>query len=136
MDRATFQSLLDAPSAAALTTYRKDDTAATSAVWFRSTDTHVEVVIAESDVKVRHLERRPACSLLIFETVRPFRGIRIETEPSLTRHGVAEARLAISTKYLGDDGGRAFTAARGAAYVLRLPLSGASTWDLADILPA
>jgi hypothetical protein len=49
-----FSSLLEAPSPAVLTTYRKDGTAATSPVWFRFHAGCFEVVVAENDVKLRH----------------------------------------------------------------------------------
>ena len=56
-----FDSLLQAPSPAVLTTYRKDGTAVTSPVWFRFQDNTFEVVIARDDVKLRHLAARPQC---------------------------------------------------------------------------
>jgi nitroimidazol reductase NimA-like FMN-containing flavoprotein (pyridoxamine 5'-phosphate oxidase superfamily) len=70
------RSLLDAASPATLTTYRDDGTAFVSPVWFRFEDGEFEVVIAEGDAKLRNLERDPRCSLLVFETVPPFRGSR------------------------------------------------------------
>jgi hypothetical protein len=85
-----FSSLLEAPSPAVLTTYRANGTAATSPVWFRFRDGCFEVVIAENDVKLRHLAAHPQCSLVVFETVPPFRGIRVEGEPELT--GTARSR--------------------------------------------
>lgn len=130
-----FRPLLDRPSAAVLTTYRKDGDAATSPVWFRATHGELEVVIARGDVKLRHLAARPTCSLLVFETSPPFRGLRIEGEPTLRSEGVREARLAIASRYLGPDDGERFTAARGAGVVLSMPLSEARFWDLTAILP-
>ena len=50
-----FATLFEAPSPAVLTTYRKDGTAVTTPVWFRFRDNTFEVVIAENDVKLRHL---------------------------------------------------------------------------------
>lgn len=94
-----FRPLLDRPSAAVLTTYRKDGDAATSPVWFRATHGELEVVIARGDVKLRHLAARPTCSLLVFETSPPFRGLRIEGEPTLRSEGVREARLAIASRF-------------------------------------
>ena len=54
--------LLDAPSPAVLTTYRKDGSALTTPVWFRFHDGAFEVVLAEGDVKRRHLMRHPTVS--------------------------------------------------------------------------
>ena len=130
-----FRTLLDRPSAAVLTTYRKDGTAALSPVWFRAANGELEVVIAEGDVKLRHLSARPTCSLLVFETLPPFRGLRAEGEPTLRHEGVTEARLAIASRYLGSDAGRRFTAARGPAVILAMQLSEARSWDLSAILP-
>jgi hypothetical protein len=39
-----------------------------------------EVVIAKGDVKLRHLARDPRCVLVIFETVRSFRGVEVRGE--------------------------------------------------------
>ena len=63
------QSLLDAPSPAVLTTYRKDSSALTRPVWFRFHEDAFEVVLAEGDVKRQHLARTPSCLLVVFEAV-------------------------------------------------------------------
>ena len=130
-----FASLLNGPSPAVLTTYRKDGTAITSPVWFRFIDDGFEVIIAEDDVKLRHLAARPQCSLVVFEAVPPFRGVRVDGEPTLRRDKVTEARRAIATRYLGRERGERFTAERGPAAVLRLPVESARSWDLEAILP-
>ena len=43
--------MLDAPSPAALITYRRDGSADVSPVWFRYTGEAFEVVVAKSDIK-------------------------------------------------------------------------------------
>ena len=131
-----FSSLLEAPSPAVLTTYRANGTAVTSPVWFRFRDGCFEVVIAENDVKLRHLAAHPQCSLVVFETVPPFRGVRVQGEPALTRHGADEARRSIAGRYLGREQGERFAAQRATAGVLlRLRAQQARAWDLAAILP-
>jgi hypothetical protein len=132
-----FASLLEAPSPAVLTTYRKDGTAVASPVWFRFRDDTFEVVIAEDDLKLRHLAVRPECELVIFETVPPFRGIRVRSDqPMLTRDGAQQARQEIATRYLGEERGKRYASERtSAAVVLRLPAHLAKAWDLAAILP-
>ena len=133
-----FASLFEAPSPAVLTTYRKDGTAAASPVWFRFHGDAFEVVIAESDVKLRHLADRPQCELLIFETVPPFRGVRVRSDrPTVVREGAQQARQDIASRYLGAEDGRRFATERTSAGVLlRLPAADAKTWDLASILPS
>ena len=131
-----FASLLDGPSPAVLTTYRKDGTAASSPVWFRFNDGWFEIVIAEGDVKLRHLAARPRCSLVVFEAVPPFRGVRVDDEPILCPDDSSEARQSIAGRYLGQSQGERFVAQRGRPGVLvRLPARHARAWDLAAILP-
>ncbi len=130
-----FDTLLDNPSPAVLTTYRKDGSAVGSPVWFRRFGDALEVVIADGDVKLQHLQRRPLCALLVFEATAPFRAVRIEGSPVLDRDGVTEARRAIARLYLGTDDGDRFTANRGPGAILRLGLDGARAWDLRGILP-
>src|SRR2546429_9135305 len=107
-----FRSLLDAPSPAVLTTYRRDGSAFVSPVWFRWKDGAFEVVIAEGDVKLRHLAANPECILVVFESVPPFRGVEVRASAELIEGDVASARREIAGRYLGDDAGRQFAAQR------------------------
>jgi PPOX class probable F420-dependent enzyme len=134
----TVRSLLDAPSPAILTTYRRDGSAYVSPVWFRWADGTFEVVIAEGDVKLRHLARDPRCVLVVFEAVPPFRGVEVRGEPELIRRDVTPERLAIAGRYLGEESGQRFAAARKAkpGVLLRLAADNPRVWDLSAILPA
>ncbi len=131
------RSLLEGPAAAVLTTYRRDGSALVSPVWFRFTGDTFEVVIATDDVKLRHLARDPRCSLLVFETERPFRGIEVRDHVELVECDVTEARAAIANRYLGQDRGERFVAARAdkPGVLLRFVPSEARTWDLTRIIP-
>ena len=105
------QSLLDAPSPAVLTTYRKD----------RRTD-HTGLVplprgrvrsgFAKGDVKRQHLAQTPSCLLVVFEAVPPFRGVELKGEPELVDGDVTNLREAIAGRYLGVERGRRFAATR------------------------
>jgi PPOX class probable F420-dependent enzyme len=130
------RSLLEAPSPAVLTTYRKDGSALVSPVWFRWNADAFEVVIAADDVKLRHLAANPACVVVVFESVPPFRGVEVRGTPELTRGDVTAARREIAGRYLGQDAGARFAAQRKSPGVLlRLPASEPRVWDLAAILP-
>jgi hypothetical protein len=133
-----FASLFQAPSPAVLMTYRKDGTATASPVWFRFRDDTFEIVIAENDVKLRHLAARPKCELLVFEAVPPFRGMRVRSDqPILTRDGAQQARQDIAARYLGVERGKRFAAERtGTGVLLRLRADHAKAWDLKAILPS
>jgi PPOX class probable F420-dependent enzyme len=120
-----------------LATTRKDGSPYTSPVWFRWTGEAFEVVIALGDVKRRHLERDPRCSLLVFEAVPPFRGVEVRGEATLTHGDVTEIRRSIAGRYLGPDGGERFAAARRSkpGVLLQLRPAERRVWDLEGILP-
>lgn len=131
------RSLLEAPSPAVLTTYRKDASAAVSPVWFRWIDGWFEVVIAKGDPKLNHLASDPRCLLVVFEAVRPFRGVEVRGECELVECDVTPMRAAIGGRYLGERDGAWVAAERRSkpGVLLRLPGDGLRTWDLAAILP-
>jgi hypothetical protein len=130
-----FQTLLDSPSPAVLTTYRKDSTASVSPVWFRFHDGRFEVVIAEGDAKLSHLRRRQKCSLIVFETVAPFRGVRVEGSPRLIPDHENRVRSAVAGRYLGPEEGRRFVEQREKpGVVLQFDATEAHPWDLSGIL--
>jgi PPOX class probable F420-dependent enzyme len=130
-------SLLEAPSPAVLTTYRQDGSALVTPVWFRWAGGAFEVVIAEGDVKLRHLARDPRCALVVFEAVPPFRGVEVRGVPELVRGDVTAARAAIAGRYLGASGGERFAAERRSkpGVLLRLVPDNPRVWDLSGILP-
>jgi hypothetical protein len=132
------QSLLDAPSPAVLTTYRRDGSALTTPVWFRFHEGAFEVVLAEGDVKRRHLAHTPSCLLVVFEATPPFRGVEIKGEPQLIDTDVTAVREAIAGRYLGVERGRRFAASRRSprGTLLRLVPQDPRIWDLAAALPA
>lgn len=130
------RSLLEAPAPTVLITYRRDGSAAVSPVWFRYAGEAFEVVVANSDVKLRHLARDPRAELMIFEAVPPFRGVRIRADVELDDSHIDDARRAISSRYLGVEAAETFVAERGEGAVVRLPASAARVWDLTGILPA
>ena len=132
------RSLLEAPSPAVLTTYRKDGSAHTVPVWYRWTGEAFEVVVAKGDVKLRHLARNPRCVLVAFEVVRPFRGVEARGVAELVEGDVASARVAIAGRYLGLDDGERFAAERRSrpGVLLRLVPDGPRVWDLSGILPS
>jgi PPOX class probable F420-dependent enzyme len=131
------RSLLDGPSPAVLTTYRQDGSALVTPVWFRWVDGAFEVVIAEGDVKLRHLARDPRCIMVVFEAVPPFRGVEVRGVPELIEGDVTEARIAIASRYLGASNGERFAEERRAkpGVLLRLVPDKPRVWDLSGILP-
>jgi PPOX class probable F420-dependent enzyme len=135
---AAVRALLEAPSPAVLTTYRKDGSANVSPVWFQWSDDAFEIVIAEGDVKLEHLGRDPRCVLVVFEAVPPFRGLEVRGTPELVKGDVTSVRAAIAGRYLGAADGERFADGRRAkpGVLLRLRATKPRVWDLSAILPA
>jgi PPOX class probable F420-dependent enzyme len=131
------QAMLAAPCPAVLTTCRSDGSALTSPVWVGVDGDYVEIVITACDGKVRNLQRDPRCLLVLFESVPPFRGVEVRADVEIeTGTRAAEVLQAIARRYLGDDSGDRFTAARAQtpSVVVRLPTSPARAWDLSAIV--
>ena len=96
------------------------------------------MVIAKGDLKLRHLARDPRCILVVFEAVRPFRGVEVRGVSELVECDVSSVRAAIAGRYLGVDDGARFAAERRSkpGVLLRLACDSPRVWDLSGILPA
>jgi PPOX class probable F420-dependent enzyme len=130
------RSLLEGPSPAVLTTYRRDGSALVTPVWFRCEEDAFEVVIAKGDVKLGHLASDPRCSLVVFEAVPPFRGVEVRGEAELAECDVTPIRAEIAARYLGAEAGARFAAERSKPGVLLRLRGTRRAWDLAAILPS
>ena len=82
--------------------------------------------------------RDPRCTLLIFETAPPFRGVRVRGKAELVPDEGSATRLDIATRYLGAEGGRQYadTGRRPPGFVVRLRADFAKAWDLSESLAA
>ena len=125
-----FRDLLEAPSPAVLATYRRDGSVSVSPVWYRLHEGEVEVVIAEGDPKLAHLDADPRCVLMIFETTVPFRGVKFQEPPSVEPDVEDRTRTAVSTRFLGEARATRFVAGRRRpGVVLRFGLGDGKPWD-------
>ena len=132
------RSLLAGPAPAVLTTYRQDGNVLVSPVWFQWRDGAFEIVIAEGDIKLRHVARDPRCILVVFEAAKPFRGVEVRGQAEIVECDVSSARTAIAARYLGSIDGERFVHERRSkpGVLLRLRDEHPRVWDLAAILPS
>ena len=81
--------------------------------------------------------RQDGSALVVFEAVRPFRGIEVRGRPELVEGDVTDARTAIAGRYLGASDGRRFAEERRSkpGVLLRLVPEQPRVWDLSGILP-
>jgi PPOX class probable F420-dependent enzyme len=131
---ADLGDLLEQPLVAVLATYRADGTVLLSPVWHRWRDGGFDVVTGADDVKARHLRRDPRASIVVYEHVRPYRGIELRTEARLLTDGAADAVVPIASRYLGPEEGRAYvdSAPDENDTLIRLEPGVVRAWDFAD----
>jgi len=134
--RAEMKSLLDAAAPATLTLFGAGGDPLTSPVWFRFTGDSFEVVMGLKDQKLELVRRDPRCTLLIFETAPPFRGVRVKGKADLVPDEGSATRLAIATRYLGAELGKRYADVerRPPGVVIRLRADFAKAWDLSESL--
>jgi hypothetical protein len=131
----SMRTLLEGAAPAVLIVTGADGGPLASPVWVRYHDGWFEVVITDADIKARRLAANPRCTLLVFESEPPFRGIQVRGDAELGRDGVGEARLDIARRYLGPQVADSFVGRRTPdAVVARLPASAARVWDLTGML--
>jgi hypothetical protein len=77
------------------------------------------------------------CVLVVFEAVRPFRGVEVRGVAELVEDDITSARAAIAGRYLGVGDGERFAAERRSTpgVPLRLVSDGPRVWELSGILP-
>jgi PPOX class probable F420-dependent enzyme len=128
-------NLVELPLLAVLATYRRDGTVLLSPVWHEWRDAGFNVASSSENVKARHLRRNPTASLVVCESVPPYRGVEARCEARLLTTGVSECAARIASRYLGSDAGAAYAAATADDVVLRFEPSTLRAWDFADEYP-
>ena len=129
---AELGDLLELPLVAVLATYRADGGVLLSPVWHRWREGGFDVVTSSEDVKVRHLRRNPRASIVVYEHVRPYRGIELRTEARLLADRVADAVAAIAARYLGPEEGSAYVETASDDTLIRLEQGTVRAWDFSD----
>lgn len=124
---------VDEPHVAVLATIRRDGSPLLSPVWHRWLDGGFDLWIGSSDVKVRHLRRDPRATLVIAESGPPLRGVELRAEARFITEDAFERAVAVASRYLGDDKGRAYVGSFGTEHlIVRLEPGELRAWDFAD----
>ena len=121
------------PILATLATYGADGTVRLSPVWFEWMDGGFDVVVADGDVKARHLKRDPRASLVVYKNEPPYWGVEIRTRADLSSDGAAEAERRLAYKYL--ESAKADTWLSSTTWdplLVRLDPGELRIWDFAD----
>ena len=124
---------LTEPVLATLATYGADGTVRLSPVWCEWTDGGFNVVVADGDVKARHLKRDSRASLVVYENEPPYRGVEIRTKATLTDTGAAETERRLAHKYLAADKADSWLESTSwEPLLVRLEPGELRVWDFAD----
>jgi PPOX class probable F420-dependent enzyme len=129
---ADLGDLLDLPLVAVLATYRSDGSVLLSPVWHEWRDGGFDVVTGSEDVKAQHLRRDPRASLVVYEHVRPYRGVELRTLARLLPDEASATVRRIAARYLGPVEGEAYAASAADDLVIRLEPGHLRAWDFAD----
>jgi PPOX class probable F420-dependent enzyme len=118
---------------ATLATYGEDGTVRLSPVWCEWIDGGFNVVVADEDVKARHLKRDSRASLVVYQNEPPYRGVEIRTEAVLSATGAAETERRLAHKYLGADKADSWLASTTwSPLLVRLEPGEIRVWDFSD----
>ena len=121
------------PVLATLATYGADGTVRLSPVWCEWMDGGFNVVVADGDVKARHLKRDSRTSLVVYENEPPYRGVEIRTKAVLSDTGAAETERRLAHKYLAADKADSWLASTNwDPLLVRLEPGELRVWDFAD----
>jgi PPOX class probable F420-dependent enzyme len=124
--------LLEQRLVAVLATYRRDGGVLLSPVWHEWRDGGFDLVTGADDVKVRHLQRDPRASVVVCESVPPYRGVELRAHAKLVTEGAHEAAVRLAVRYLGKEHGEAYVAGGGDDVLIRLEPGELRVWDFAD----
>ena len=123
--------LLTLPLVAVLATHRSDGQILLSPLWQEWRDGGFTMISTEEDVKVRHLRANSHASIVLFESVPPYRGIEVRGEAVLSTQDASAVGRRIASRYEEeDDPGEDFESGR--SVLIRLEPGTLRAWDYAD----
>jgi len=125
--------LLDLPIVAILATRRKDDSVMLSPVWHEWRDGGFNLWTGGLDEgKVHHLQRDPRATIVVAESILPYRGIEVTGEATLTEEGFRELAERTAARYIGPEQAAGFAQAIRPGFVVRLEPGRLRVWDFKD----
>ena len=124
--------LLELPYTSVLSTWREDGTALLSPVWHEWRDDGFNVDVPAGDIKLRHLERDPHASLVVYDQSWPSRGFEVSGIAQIRPERDEPTSRRIAIRYLGPIAGAAYMAAAGPGIIVRLEPGRMRGWDFVE----
>jgi PPOX class probable F420-dependent enzyme len=124
---------LQEPLVAVLATRRLDDSILLSPVWFEWRDGGINVWASSADDgKVRHILRDPRVSIVIANSVWPYKGVEIRGRATVSSEGFTGVLERTARHYFGRERGDAMVAAITTPGVVLRIEGDVRAWDYAD----
>ena len=118
---------------ATLATYGADGTVRLSPVWCEWVSGGFNVVVADGDVKARHLRRDDRASLVAYTNETPYRGVEIRARAVLAAEGAVEVEHRLAHRYLEAAKAEAYLASTTwSPLLVRLEPGELRTWDYSN----
>lgn len=124
--------LLERPYCAVLATHWPDGSVLLSPVWHEWRDGGFNIGVPEGDIKLRHLERDPRATVVVFDHSWPGRGFEVRGMATISRERRTEVSRRLSVRYLGPTNGNAYADRVGPGVVIRLEPGTIRAWDFVD----
>ena len=124
--------LLERPYCAVLATHREDGSVLLSPVWHEWRDGGFNIGVPEGDIKLRHLERDPRASVVVFDHSHPARGVEVSGVAHVTTEGRDALSRRLSVRYLGEVNGNTYADRVASGMVIRLEPGKIRAWDFVD----
>jgi PPOX class probable F420-dependent enzyme len=124
--------LLERPYCAVLATHRDDGSVLLSPVWHEWRDGGFNIGVAEDDIKVRHIERDPRVSVVVYDHSWPARGVEVRGIARITTDGREDLSRRLSIRYLGSVNGNEYADRVSPGVVVRLEPGVIRAWDYVD----
>lgn len=130
-------ALLTQPRCATLATRFKNGTVLMSPIWHEWSDGGFSVLVAQDDIKLRHIRRAPNVSISVAEDAPPYRGVEVRAEAVIVSdaaQAVTETLRRIAVRYLGEERGRALCQewSQIELVLIRITPGTLRVWDFAD----
>ncbi len=125
-------AFLDEPLVAILATRRRDDTTMLSPVWYEWRDGGINVWSpSEEDGKVRHLRRDPRVTIVVANSIWPYKGIEVRGLAQIGTDGFYDVLDRTARRYMGEASAKRMVASYVPGVVIRID-GDVRAWDYAD----
>ena len=125
--------LLEQPLIAVLATRRRDDSIMLSPVWFEWHEGGIDIWVPDAEGgKVAHVRRDPRVTVVVANSVWPYKGFELRGEATVTRDDFYEVLRRTALRYDGPEAAERMVAAYARGAVIRIEPGIVRAWDYED----